>query len=48
MTMVLATTITIGGAKHTQANAGVTVHNQLSEGSVVGFSLFCALLVLFL
>jgi hypothetical protein len=47
-TMVLATTITIGGAKHTQANAGVTVHKQMSEGSVVGFSLFCALLVLFL
>jgi hypothetical protein len=46
--MVLATTITIGGAKHTQANSGVTGHKQMSEGSVVGFSLFCALLVLFL
>jgi hypothetical protein len=45
---VLATTITVGGAKHTQANAGVTVNKEMSEGSVVGFSLFCALLVLFL
>jgi hypothetical protein len=46
--MVLATTITIGGAKHTQADSGATVHKEMTEGSVVGFSLFCALLVLFL
>jgi hypothetical protein len=45
---ILATTITNDGAKHTQANAGVTVNKEMSEGSVVGFSLFCALLVLFL
>jgi hypothetical protein len=47
-TMILATTITNGGARHTQANSGATVNKQMSEGSVVGFSLFCALLVLFL
>jgi hypothetical protein len=46
--MVLATTITIGGAKHTQANAGAMAPKQMSEGNVVGFSFFCALLVLFL
>jgi hypothetical protein len=45
---VLETTITIGGARHTQANAGMTVRKEMSEGSVVGFSFFCALLVLFL
>ncbi len=47
-TIVSATTMTIGGAKHTQANSGSTVHKEMTEGSVVGFSLFCALLVLFL
>jgi hypothetical protein len=48
-TTELATTITIGGERNTEtAKSGELQLQRWSEGEVVGFSFFCALLVLFL